>query len=252
MLLSSLFVPAILFLSASARRHHTHHGVGDSGSQQGNQDGSGSTQSSGIMALALSDAPESVGQVCGEGISHTVTGVSLYVDSGVKVTTGKCASNTVARSRIARDSLARRNLTETPLPNGRGAGDECGTPCRTICFDGTGGPDPNDCQVIFENFFSRPDQNFTLGEDGFVLYTFGTCGTNMVNQIAGGPGPTPMSYCYVDWAGAGHFVANHCQGSTGSGGKCVASFGSFMEVPDWYMQVYTATTSNNSTTTTAS
>ncbi|KZV93366.1 hypothetical protein EXIGLDRAFT_749194 [Exidia glandulosa HHB12029] len=193
----------------------------------------------GAVRLALDAAPKAatVAQACPEGSSsHSVDSVSFFLESGIKMTTGSCApSNSTLAARAARGAVA-----SSPLPDGREPGDECDTPCKTVCFDGHKSPDAADCQVIFDALLTRDDRQFCLHRtDGFVLYTFKSCGTSFTNQIVGSDEPQPLNYCYRDWAGAGHWVANACQSdSEAAGGKCVAAFGSFQDVPDWYMQVY--------------
>jgi len=71
-----------------------------------------------------------------------VNSVSLRKD-GVKVTTGRCASGYAASH-----SLESR-ATKFPLPDDREPGDECDTPCHTVCFKGARSPKPADCDVIF-------------------------------------------------------------------------------------------------------
>jgi len=184
-----------------------------------------------VSLLSLDAAPAVVGQVCSQSSSYTVDSVSL-LESGVKMTSGTCGS-TAATTR----SLERRK-THFPLPDGRDAGDECDTPCHTVCFEGTTSPAPADCQVIFDAL-ATGNKTFTLGESTFVLYTYLTCGTSFTNQITAAPQPQALSYCNDDWGAVGHYIAKTCRASAGfAGGKCVANFGSFTSVPDWYTQVY--------------
>ncbi|EJD44094.1 hypothetical protein AURDEDRAFT_114397 [Auricularia subglabra TFB-10046 SS5] len=191
----------------------------------------------GAVRLALNAAPATtiVTQACGDGAAgQTVDSVTFLLDSGVKMTTGTCS-----QSNATLPAQLRKRVAESPLPDSREPGDECDTPCKTVCFKGHRSPDPADCQVIFDALAGGEAQNFTLGQDGYVLYTFKSCGTSFTNQIRGGDEPQPLTYCYRDWAAAGHYIADRCQAEDeAAGGKCVAAFGSFIDWPDWYMQVY--------------
>ncbi|KAH7107822.1 hypothetical protein BKA62DRAFT_148581 [Auriculariales sp. MPI-PUGE-AT-0066] len=191
--------------------------------------------SSGARLLPVKEAPAHavVDKVCGgASVAHTVSGVALRED-GVKITMGTCSPGLRGSSR-GLDSRA----TKVPLPDSREAGDECATPCRTVCFKGTQSPVSADCQVVF-NALAEGNKNFTLPNNNFVLYTYQTCGTSFTNQIAGGTEPQELSSCYSDWKTVGQDIASQCTSDAGfAGGKCVARYGSFVAVPDWYLMVY--------------
>lgn len=91
--------------------------------------------------LTLHAAPKSstVSKACPEGSEgHTVDSVSFFLESGVKMTTGTCAASNATLAARA----AKRAVASSPLPDDREPGDECDTPCNTVCFEGTTSPDP--------------------------------------------------------------------------------------------------------------
>jgi len=125
------------------------------------------------------------------------------------------------------------------MPGGAGLQgfSRCGEECDSDCYWGDNGPDPNDCQVIFNNFLARFDQVFNVGHAKFVLFTFGSCGTGIQNQIVPNSEDcaSDLLYDYTDWAGVGHFLATSCQAGQGArGGKCLAANTN----SDFFLQVY--------------
>jgi hypothetical protein len=112
---------------------------------------------------------------------------------------------------------------------------QCGAQCNSDCYFGSGGPDPNDCEKIFNYFRTRPDKIFQVGPNKFLLFTYGTCGTAIQNQIGnqGQDCNTSIIYDYPDWGNVGSYLAWNCQGNQGArGGKCQNPANNF------YIQVY--------------
>jgi len=128
----------------------------------------------------------------------------------------------------------------------RGWVQKCGASCSSSCFPidtGGPGPDPNDCQRIFNSMLARPDQVFALEPNNFLLFTVRTCGVGIQNQIAANPWnwgcSQKMIYDYRDLAGVGNFLAFNCQAAQGArGGICVGDTGIYTDVPDFFIQVY--------------
>jgi len=90
-------------------------------------------------------------------------------------------------------------------------------------------------------FFLQFVEVFTLEPNNFILFTVGTCGTGIQNQIAAHPTNTACSrkmiYDYTDWAGVGSFLAWNCQAAQRArGGICTADRGIYTNVPDFFIQ----------------
>jgi len=115
----------------------------------------------------------------------------------------------------------------------------CGAQCDSECYWGNDGPDPNDCEVVF-NWFRNGVESpiFTLERDRFLLYRYQTCGTGFQNQIQSPSWACNANiiYDFPDWAAIGSHLAWSCAAPAGArGGKCVASSNDFYtQVFRWY------------------
>jgi len=225
--------------------------------------------------LPLSDLPPAVWQMCVGGANATIVHSSAPVQGakGLVLTTGSCINNDTdttqstvpipvpsQASEVDTRSLEARDWCPT-VPNtclssfssafpsdwiNQNWVPKCGASCSSTCYAiGTGvpGPDPNDCQMIFNAMIARPDQIFALEPNNFLLFTVRTCGTGIQNQIAANPAnwacSQKMIYDYSDWAAVGSFLAFNCQATQGArGGNCVADTGIYTNVPDFFIQVY--------------
>jgi len=200
--------------------------------------------------------PPAVRSVCPGGTSPASITNTTVLPSGVSMTTGVCHHDGGDQWEPATVDLAA--VVDSPscpiAPNdcvsrfgtanqGQGFVGECGAPCSSSCYQGTGGPDPNDCQHIANALFAQSPQLFVLYPFNFVLLSYNSCGTGIQNQIAAasisGCSQT-MIYDYTDWAGIAQYLAWTCQAFVGAnGGKCTANAGLYQPYTnDFYVQVY--------------
>ncbi|PVF98650.1 hypothetical protein CPB86DRAFT_784479 [Serendipita vermifera] len=205
------------------------------------------------------DLPRAVQTVCPGGANSTnVTNSQTFNGrSDIRVTTGSCIPH---RTRPGSHDPP-SNFTVEALPScftpldgclprfgaqfsGQGFVPKCGAPCRSACYPGTGGPNPNDCEFMINSMLNSRQQLFTLTTDNFVLFTHNSCGIGVQNQIAPSinpPGCTRnMLYNYQDVGSIARYLAWNCQAAQNArGGKCEATFGSYQtNIPDYYVQVY--------------
>ncbi|CCA68364.1 hypothetical protein PIIN_02230 [Serendipita indica DSM 11827] len=203
--------------------------------------------------------PPSVRSVCENGPNSTTVSNSTRLANGVTMTTGYCRGKvTLPNGRIAQNFNATaagvsRPTCPSALNNcisrfgtqfqGNGWVSKCGARCDSTCYQGSGGPDPNDCQYIANQLWGRQPALFTLDPGTFVLLTYRSCGTGIQNQIVsdGSGCSQKMIYDYPDWAAVAQYLAWNCQGFQGArGGRCNGSSGIYVpNTSDFYIQVYT-------------
>jgi len=220
--------------------------------------------------LPISNLPPAVWQMCVGGANATIVNSSDPVEGthGLVLTTGSCINNgtVVTQSTAPIPDPSQASEVDTPSLEARASCptvpntcssrfsssfpgnlvQKCGASCSSTCYaidTGGPGPDPNDCQGIFDSMTARSDQIFALEPNNFLLFTVRTCGTGIQNQIAANParpGCTQrMVYDYSDWAAVGSFLAFNCQADQGArGGNCIADTGIYTNVPDFFIQVY--------------
>lgn len=101
----------------------------------------------------------------------------------------------------------------------------CGLACTTNCYAGSGGPDPNHCQVIVDALLyesQNTGNKITVSAAGpgltnSLTMTYATCNSTLVNQLA-----TDIIYCRTDWARVTGYVGTNCQSTQkAKGGICV-------------------------------
>ncbi|KIM86519.1 hypothetical protein PILCRDRAFT_306601 [Piloderma croceum F 1598] len=101
----------------------------------------------------------------------------------------------------------------------------CGLACTTHCYNGSGGPNPNDCQVIADALLYESQNignNVEVGAAGpnltnYLTMIYASCKSTLVNQLA-----TNITYCRNDWAGITGYIGANCQSTQkAKGGICV-------------------------------
>jgi len=211
-------------------------------------------------ALTVNDPslPASVRSICKGGQNATtILDSKAFGKNGVVVTTGVCAPPVSSSPSSPSDSdLANLAVIQPTcvgalnncisrfgtMFQGNGWVGKCGAPCASACYPGSGGPDPNHCQFIFNSMYGNNPQLFTVEPNNFVLLSYKSCGTGFQNQIASSPVgcSQKMIYDYQDWAAIGSYLAWSCQAPQGArGGKCLGTTGLYQSnIPDYYVQVY--------------
>lgn len=94
--------------------------------------------------------------------------------------------------------------------------DLCGAPCTTYCQSGSGGPNPNDCSTLANEYVN--DGTFTVSPGYYESWSYASCWVGMSNYYG-----SDLVYCYDsnNWAGVVNYLAWNCQGTTGdNGGQC--------------------------------
>ncbi|PVF98258.1 hypothetical protein CPB86DRAFT_386575 [Serendipita vermifera] len=197
--------------------------------------------------------PPALDSICPGGLNATTVESSEPLGTGgVVITTGFCNPPETSSERNTTPNLAARQSCPTALNNcvsrfgtmyqGNGWVSKCGATCTSFCYSGTGGPDPNHCQHIFDIMMAQSPALFTLDPATFILLTYQSCGTGIQNQIA--PSSVgcsqKMIYDWPDWAGIGSYLAWNCQAAQNArGGQCLGDTGLYQSgTHDFYVQVY--------------
>lgn len=198
--------------------------------------------------------PPAVRSICPGGVNATsVEKSEPFGTDGVIITTGVCTPPETSSNNGTVPEVAARAPSCPTAPNdcvsrfgsqyqGNGWVSKCGASCTSTCYQGTGGPDPNHCQLIFNNLWRTQPALFTLEPNNFLLLTYQTCGTGIQNQIASSSVgcSQKMIYDYPDWAAIGSYLAWNCQAwQNARGGRCLGDTGLYQRnIPDYYVQVY--------------
>ncbi|KII95396.1 hypothetical protein PLICRDRAFT_212832 [Plicaturopsis crispa FD-325 SS-3] len=169
-----------------------------------------------VMALAAVGIAEaaavsrSAAFVCEDGSPGTL--LSSSVVNGKELTVHFCPlpanRNTTAAARstevAARDADANYNLV--------------GAPCTTYCYTPAGGgPDPNDCQSLANDYAG--DGDFTIGSGGGLVWSLGSCQVVQWNDMSSGD--VLYNYNTANWAGVVSYIAWNCQATQNAhGGTC--------------------------------
>lgn len=201
--------------------------------------------------------PAAVKSICKGGMNATtILESKAFGQDGVTITTGYCTPDSdsdPAADLVAAAPVPVARPVCVTAPNncasrfggqfqGNGWVGKCGAPCQSACYPGSNGPNPFDCQFIFNSMWQQNPPLFTLEPNNFVLLTHYSCGTGIQNQIASSPigCSQKMIYDYPDWASIGSYLAWNCQAPQGArGGKCTGTTGLYQpSIPDYYVQVY--------------
>ncbi|PVF98259.1 hypothetical protein CPB86DRAFT_873592 [Serendipita vermifera] len=198
--------------------------------------------------------PAALDSICPGGLNATTVESSEPLGTGgVVITKGFCnAPETSSEDDIVPRVVARQASCPTAPNNcvsrfgtmyqGNGWVSKCGAPCTTFCYSGTGGPDPNHCDFIFNSMRVESPALFTLNPNQFILATYQSCGTGIQNQIASSSVgcSQKMIYDWPDWADIGHYIAWNCQAAQNArGGQCLGDTGLYQSgTHDFYVQVY--------------
>lgn len=201
--------------------------------------------------------PPAVRTVCSGGMNATTITNATMLPGGVSMITGKCAPPTIGSSGNDSDPADRLAVEHPSCPTalndcvnrfgsqfqGNGWVSKCGAPCSSSCYQGLGGPNPNDCQHIANSLYSQNPQLFVLNPNNFVLLSYQSCGTGIQNQIAASSigCPQTMIYDYTDWGAVAQYLAWSCQAAQyARGGRCTGNTGLYQPgTNDFYIQVYT-------------
>ncbi|KAG8830825.1 hypothetical protein FRC18_007572 [Serendipita sp. 400] len=125
------------------------------------------------------DLPPSVLSVCSGGVDDTtVLNSTAFNIHGVTITTGRCGNGITSYSGVGpmptgdADRPVVRPVCPTAPNNcisrfgtqfqGNGWVSKCGARCDSTCYPGSGGPNPYDCQYIFNNLWAENPRMWLL------------------------------------------------------------------------------------------
>ncbi|GJE97421.1 hypothetical protein PsYK624_136390 [Phanerochaete sordida] len=154
-----------------------------------------------LLASAHGAAPSKIPSICRP---DTAAVQSVQIIDGRPLTYATCALQDTAVSPRAAGALAARSY------------DLCGAPCTSYCHAGGGGPDPNDCTSLANEYANNGE--FTVAYGTYGWWTWGSCAAGLANSYG-----SDLVYCYDwnNWAGVVNYLAWNCQGTTGdNGGQC--------------------------------
>lgn len=157
-----------------------------------------------FAASAFAAAVDTTPDLCKPG---TLSVVNSTVVDGKPLTHQVCESiaDTTEARRDEGTTLTKRNI------------DLCGAPCTTYCSTGIGGPNPNDCVKLANQY--KNAGTFIASPGYTYFWNYGSCDVYMNNNSG-----QDLYYCYDtgDWAGIVKYVAQHCQATHGNynGGTC--------------------------------
>lgn len=155
-----------------------------------------------VVASTRAGGADKIADICKPGTVTTVNATSI---DGIPVTHTTCELKDPAPPQ------ARDDATSLTKKSGY---DLCGAPCTTHCHAGSGGPNPNDCSTLANEYVN--DGTFVVPSGYYGSWSYASC---WMSNYHG----TDLVYCYDsnNWAGVVNYLAWHCQGTTGdNGGQC--------------------------------